>query len=150
MATVNPFRGFLDTVSETNRIRENWMTGSGGSGGGQRERGQVDAWIPEVDVLLEDSDLVIVADLPGVRSEEVDLSLSGGTLTISGVKRGRGDGYEYYTRERRAGAFRRSMSLPENIDRGRIRSTFGDGVLQIVVEDYAANPEPYRLQIHDA
>lgn len=141
----NPFRGFTDMLSEMSRRREDWMQGGGVS---QQERGTADAWVPEADVLAEEGNMVILVDLPGVSRDDIDLELSGETLTISGEKPGRGgDRAAHYTRERRFGYFRRSMSLLAGIDPERISSSFGNGVLEITVGDYAAVPEPQQIEV---
>lgn len=143
----NPFRGFVDTVSETNRTRQHWMAGV--EGGQQSQRTHADAWVPATDVFASAGDLVIRVELAGVRSEDVDLTLSGGVLTISGERiLGPDEGQaEYYVRERFHGAFRRSMTLPEGVDRGRISATSRDGMLEVVVKGGASAPGPQRIEI---
>jgi HSP20 family protein len=143
----NPFRGFFDSVSENNRAMENWMTTAPHPGEVQRERGYADAWTPEVDVLSEGSDLVMLVEVPGVAEDDVEISLSGGTLTISGEKHGRGTDGEYYARERRFGYFRRSMTLPQSVRADRIDTSLENGVLEVTIRDYATLSEPERVEL---
>ncbi|MGI8865876.1 MAG: Hsp20/alpha crystallin family protein, partial [Rubrobacteraceae bacterium] len=56
----NPFRGFVDTLSETNRARERWMTGN--DAGEDRRRDHTTAWIPTTDIFAIGDDLVIRAE----------------------------------------------------------------------------------------
>ena len=142
----NPFRGFFDSVSETNRTMQNWMTGPH-PGEVQHERSHADAWTPEVDVISEGSDLVMLVELPGVREDDVDLSLSGGMLTISGEKGGRGTSGKYYARERRFGSFRRSVTLPQGVRAGGIEASFEGGVLEIAIRDYASLSDPEQVRV---
>ncbi len=143
----NPFRGFLDTMSEMARMREYFETGQE-----DQRRTHATAWIPTTDIFARGDDLVIRCELAGVRREDIDITLSGDVLTISGERRSELNEEEihFYTRERSFGHFRRSMNLPEGIDRSDISADFRDGVLQVSVQGGAtAVPEPQRIEIGD-
>ena len=142
----NPFRGFFDSISENNRAVENWMSGPH-PGEVQKERGHADAWTPELDVVSEGSDLVMLVDLPGVAEDGIDLSLSDGILTISGQKSSRDTSGEYYARERRFGYFRRSVTLPHGVRADGIDTSLENGVLEISVRDYATLSEPQSVEV---
>jgi len=80
---LSPFRGFYDAQSEVDRLfNETFEALSRGRGrqGGQ----QLAQWAPAVDVLTKNGDLVIRAELPGLKQEDVDITLQNGLLTISG------------------------------------------------------------------
>ncbi|MDP8978092.1 MAG: Hsp20/alpha crystallin family protein [Actinomycetota bacterium] len=147
----NPFRGFTDTISEMNRTRQHWMAGVEGGQQGQ-PRTHADAWVPATDVFASAGDLVIRVELAGVRTEDVEITLSGGMLTISGERTpGPEEGQaDYYVRERSHGAFRRSMTLPEGVDETRISATSRDGMLEIVVKGGTGAPGPQRIEISRA
>lgn len=145
----NQFRGFVDYISEMNRMRERWMTGYE-TWQEDQQRTPATAWAPTTDIFAWGEDLVIRCELAGVRQEDIDLELSGGTLVISGERRRdlSEEEVSFYTRERSYGHFRRSMSLPEGIDQSRIRATFEDGMLEITIQGGATDePEPQRIQI---
>lgn len=146
----NPFRGFVDTISEMNRTREHWMTGAEGGQESQR-RTHATAWVPATDVFARAGDLVIRVELAGVRKQDVDITLSGGVLTISGERTGSPDEgqVDYYVRERFYGAFRRNMTLPEGVDGRRINATFEDGMLEVVVTGAAGATGPQRIDVTD-
>lgn len=147
MAT-NPFRGFMDSINESNRAREQWMRGAPNPGEiHQRHTSQASAWTPEVEVIAEESNLLILVDLPGVKPEDVEVALSDGLLTISGNKGERQTGSEHYMRERRVGTFRRSLTLPSEVSESSINTSLEDGVLEITIEDYAGASEPRRIQV---
>ena len=122
--SLRPFggRGFYDPHHEMNRLLDEMMGGTAGparrSG---RQQGAATEWAPAVDALTKDSDLVIRAELPGVKQEDVDISLHDNVLTISGERRDEQDEERggYHIRERHYGSFRRSLALPEGIDEQR-------------------------------
>lgn len=145
----NPFRGFIDTIGEMNRVREHWMTGQ--ETGEDRQRDHMTAWVPTTDIFARGEDLVIRAEIAGVRPEDVDVTISNGVLSVSGERRSELDEEEvsYYVRERFYGLFRRSMTLPEGIDESKISAAFKNGMLQITVQGGAAAAEPRHIQIRD-
>ncbi|MDN5697522.1 MAG: Hsp20/alpha crystallin family protein [Rubrobacter sp.] len=113
----------------------------------QRHTSRATAWTPEVEVIAEEDNLLILMDLPGVRPEDVEIALSGGLLTISGQKGERQTGGEHYVRERRVGTFRGSLTLPSEGSESTVDTNLEDGVLEITVENYAGASEPRRLQV---
>ena len=145
---LTPFRGFRDIQSEMDRMFDQVFGNVASRTGRSRNEGLV-GWAPAIDVVSRDGDLVIHAELPGVKLEDVDITLSGGVLTISGERKAemeQGEG-GYYVRERRYGSFQRSMTLPEGVDENSIHARFEDGVLEVTVEGAAAVREPKRIQI---
>lgn len=147
----NPFRGFVDTISEMNRTRQHWMAAAEAGQESQR-RTHATAWVPATDVFASARDLVVRVELAGVRKQDVDITLSGGVLTISGERTGSPDEgqVDYYVRERFYGAFRRNMTLPEGVDGNRINATFEDGMLEVVVTGAAGAQGPQRIDVADA
>jgi HSP20 family protein len=145
---LSPYRGFFDAQSEADRLF-NEMLGGLGRGRGRQGGQQLAQWAPAVDVLTKDDNLVIRAELPGLKQEDVDITLQNGVLTISGehkvdeeVDRG-----NYHVRERRYGSFRRSMTLPEGTDESKVHARFEDGVLEVTVEGAAIERAPKRIEI---
>ena len=141
----NPFRGLVDHMSEMSRMREYFETGQE-----ERRRTHATAWVPTTDIFAEGVDLVIRCELAGVNREDIDIELTGDTLTISGERRSElSEEVHFYTRERSFGHFRRSMNLPEGID-DDISASFEDGMLQVTVRGgAAAAPEPRRIDIRN-
>jgi HSP20 family protein len=144
----NPFRGFVDSISEWNRMREYGMYGPD-PGQEEQRRTHATAWIPTADIFARGDDLVIRFELAGVREEDIDISLAGGVLTVSGERRSEIDEEEvhFYTRERSYGHFRRSMNVPEGVDSSKINASFEDGMLELTIAGGAVYPEPERIQI---
>jgi HSP20 family protein len=146
--TMRPYRGFYDMQSEMNRMFDEVFGGL--SRGGRRQQGdEPTQWAPVLDVLQEDGDIVVRAELPGVKLDDVDITLHDGVLTISGERKAeeQREGSGYYVRERRYGSFRRSMTLPQGVDESRISARFDGGVLEVRVAGAAAVQEPRRIQI---
>jgi HSP20 family protein len=92
-----------------------------------------EGFAPALDIAEKDDAILVMTDVPGVKSEDIDISVQGNTLTLSGrtseEKEDRGEGY--YHVERRSGSFKRSVSLPSDIDPDRIEASTRDGVLTI-------------------
>jgi HSP20 family protein len=149
---MSPFRrgrGFYDLHSEMNRLFDETYGGLSRWPGGQQRPQQLTEWAPAVDVLQREGDLVVRAELPGVRPEDVDITLENRVLTIRGERREEQEEQRggYYVRERRHGSFRRSMTLPEGVDEDRVRARYENGVLEVTIEGAAAAREPRRIQV---
>jgi HSP20 family protein len=95
----------------------------------------VTSWVPKVDVVQRGNELVVRADLPGVKPEDVTVEVSDDAITISGERQDehaeeRGDIYRF---ERTYGAFLREIPLPEGAMVDQAKASFRDGVLEITV-----------------
>jgi len=124
----------------------NLMRRTGGQQSGQQ---RLTEWAPAIDVVTKDGDLVIRAELPGVKQEDVDITFQDNVLTISGERKAEQEEERggYYVRERRYGSFSRSLTLPHGVDESKIHARYEDGVLEVTVEGAAAVQEPRRIQI---
>jgi HSP20 family protein len=92
-------------------------------------------WMPAVDMIRDDGHLVVRAEVPGIKPDEIEIKVDSGMLTISGKHEETSEekDKEYVRRERRYGAFSRTMALPEGVDPKKIKATTADGVLEIKV-----------------
>jgi len=102
-------------------------------------------WMPTVDMIRDDGHLVIRAEIPGIKPEEIEIKAEGNTLTISGKheETKEDEGKEFVRRERRYGAFSRTMALPEGVDAKMIKATTHDGLLEVTIplpEEAATEP----------
>lgn len=151
-ARVNPFRGFVDMISEMQRIREVGRTGLE-TGPEDRQRTHATAWAPAANIFARDRDLVIRVELTDVEPKDIDITFSDGVLTISGERGSEADRetVTFYTRELSYGPFRRSMILPEDVDEGDISAAFEDGITEITVRGACASvpSEPRRIPVID-
>ncbi len=102
-----------------------------------------------MDVATKDGNLMIRAELPGVKQEDVHISLQDNLLTIPGERKAEAEEQRggYYVRERRYGSFSRSLTLPHGTDESKIRARYEDGVLEVTVEGAGAVQKPRRIQI---
>ena len=104
-------------------------------GMGGMTRGRSNAWTPSLETFRRGDDLVVRADLPGLRKEDVDVEIDDGVLTISGERteeqvENRDD---YYRSERHYGRFHRALPLPEGVTGEACEATFKDGVLEVTL-----------------
>ena len=116
---LRPFRGFWDMQSQMNRMFDE-MLGNVSRRGGRQLQG-VTEWAPEIDVTTKNGNIVIHAELPGVKPEDVDVTLQDNVLTISGERKVEEEEERggYHIRERRYGSFSRSLQLPQGTDERR-------------------------------
>jgi HSP20 family protein len=93
------------------------------------------AWLPPTDIFEDKDSIRIVAELPGVRPEDVKITCENNTLTIRGEKKQvaeeKTDRVHRY--ERTYGAFERSFSLPNTVDTDRVQASFEHGVLTVTL-----------------
>jgi len=92
------------------------------------------AW-PAIDVAEEENEILVRAELPGCKPEDIDISVHGDVLTISGEKKLEKEESKdhYYHRESSYGAFRRQLSLPAEVDAKKVEAQYKDGVLAITL-----------------
>ena len=114
----------------------------------EAEPGVEMAFAPSFDVKETKEAWVFKADLPGIAEKDVEVSLSGSRLTVSGKREEekKEEGDVYYTWERSSGAFTRSFTLPEGVDLEHVEAAMKEGVLTILV---AKKPEvkPHKISI---
>lgn len=96
-------------------------------------RGQ--AHMPEVDVIRENGSLIVRADMPGIKPEEVKIEIADGVLSVSGGHEETSEEKEkeYVRRERRQGSFYRSLVLPAGVVPSDVKATTHDGVVEVTV-----------------
>ena len=92
------------------------------------------AWVPALEVFRRGTDLIVHAELPGLRTDDIDVSVQEDALVISGErKQPENAGEGQYRSERRYGFFQRAVALPEGVDEEKISASFSDGVLEVRV-----------------
>jgi HSP20 family protein len=92
-------------------------------------------WTPAIDVVRDDGNLVVHAELPGIKPEEVKIEVEDDILTVSGEHEESRDEKDkrYMRRERRYGSFSRSMTLPAGVDPKGINAKTHDGVVEVTI-----------------
>ncbi|MFN8163342.1 MAG: Hsp20/alpha crystallin family protein [Solirubrobacterales bacterium] len=98
---------------------------------GEGERG----WVPSVDLVKRDDELVLKADIPGIKPDEVKITVEDDVLTVSGEheEKKEEERGNFVRRERRYGSFSRSLSLPRGVKAEDIEATTEDGVLEVTI-----------------
>ncbi len=107
-------------------------------------------WMPRADVFEKNGNIVIKTELPGIKPEDVHVSLEEDNLIIRGESKAEEEVKEedYYRMERTHGSFYRCLPLPDGIKAEQIRATFSDGVLEITVPMATADkPATHEITI---
>ena len=115
-----------------------WGLADGGRGSG----------MPAIDMYQTDDDVVVKAVVPGMKPEEVQISVTGDVLTIKGETKSENDTKEkaYHIREQRWGSFERSVSLPTAVKSDKAEAAFENGVLTITLPK-AEDVKPKMISI---
>lgn len=137
----DPFRDLSLLQNRVNKLFSDTLTQGSGEDAFQ-------TWAPAVDIFERGDDLVVSAELPGVKRDEIDVKVEGNVLTLRGERmRDRTISEENYHRvERSYGAFSRSFTLPSNVDPARIEARFKEGVLEVVIPK-AEDAKPKRIEV---
>lgn len=111
-------------------------------------RPAIEAWFPDIDVFEREGKILIRADLPGMKAENVEVTLEGDLLTVKGRREEEKEVKEenYYCSERAFGEFSRTIRLPEGADVDAIEATCSDGVLEVTIPRPAA-PEAKAVKV---
>ena len=119
----DPFAPLTELRSRFDRAFDDWFDG--------RER----HWIPAIDVTRADDKLLVHADIPGFKPEQVKIEVQDDILTISGEHQESKEEKDkhYLRRERRYGSFSRSIALPTGADAKKITATTHDGVVEVTI-----------------
>jgi HSP20 family protein len=90
---------------------------------------------PAIDIADGENEIVVKAEVPGCKAEDIDISVYGNTLTLSGEKKAEEEKKEkgYYHLERSYGSFRRDIALPNDVDTSKVDASCKDGVLTITL-----------------
>lgn len=117
-------RGFLPSLPRAFDVEPMW-----------RQWAPLGMALPAVDFAEDDKAYHITVELPGMKEKDIDVSISGDTLTVKGEKREEKEekAKNYYLSERRYGSFQRSFSLSDNVDRDKIDASFASGVLKVTL-----------------
>ena len=107
-------------------------------------------WTPAFDVYEEKESYVVKAELPGMKREDINVSIQGGELIISGERKGetKEQGTEVFRAERYFGKFQRAVSLPTTISAKDVRADYKDGVLTVTLpKSEEAKPKQIEVKI---
>lgn len=113
-----------------------------------RDSGLFSGWSPALDVFDEKDNLVVKAELPGLKKEEINLSLHDGVLTISGERKRETEKKEGETfrSERYFGKFQRSVTLPTAVNVNKVNASYKDGILTVELPK-AEEAKPKQIEV---
>lgn len=102
---------------------------------------------PALDVYQNSDNVVAVLELPGMRKEEIEISLHDGILTIAGERKsGSGESDQAERTERFVGKFRRTIALPTQVEAGRVSASYKDGILTVTLPK-AEEAKPKKIEV---
>lgn len=109
------------------------------------------AWLPAMDVREEESQFVVLADVPGVDPSTIEVQMDKGVLSVKGERSGTGavEGERFSRIERRHGSFHRRFAMPDSVDAEGISAHARDGVLEIRIPKRAERA-PRRIPVATA
>jgi HSP20 family protein len=127
--------------NEINRLFDNPLADFNGSEGSN-------TWAPALDLYENKDDLIVTAELPGLKKEDIDISLHEESLIITGErKEEKQSGEEEPQRsERFYGRFQRTINLPKKVDAGAIKAAYKDGILTVTLPK-APEAKPRQIEV---
>jgi HSP20 family protein len=140
-----PFRGVTSLQNQINRLFSEAFDRS--------EEGNLTPWAPAVDIFETEQELVVKADLPDVKPEDLDIRVENNVLTIRGERKFEKKVSEdkYLRVERAYGSFSRSFSLASTVNTEAIKADYKDGVLTLTIpKREEAKPKQIKVQVGTA
>lgn len=125
----NPVRDLISMQEKMNKIFDDSFRASGGD------------WSPSVDIMENNEEIVIIAEIPGVSEDSMDIQVTDGILTMKGEKKFpiEKQSDNYYRLERSYGKFNRSFAIPAAVDQTNVKASLKDGVLKILLKKKGDN-----------
>jgi HSP20 family protein len=145
MNTLNrwePFRNNVGLESQVNRIFNELFDRS--------QESNLTSWAPAVDIVESQNELVVKADLPDIKPEELDIRVENNILTIRGERKfeKKVDEKNYLRVERSYGSFARSFSLANTVNSEAIKADYKDGVLTLTIpKREEAKPKQIKVNV---
>ena len=106
-------------------------------------------WTPALDLYEDTDNLIVKAELPGMKREEIDISVHDGTLTISGERKyeEKNRDAEPYRSERFLGRFHRTLALPKPVQSDKATANYKDGILTVILPK-TEEAKPKQIQVN--
>jgi len=139
--TVSPFEQFQGLREELNRLFELPL--------GDRAGECFNVWAPSLDLREDKENLVATIELPGLKKEDIEVSVHEGMLSVSGERRHekKGGDVEAHRTERFYGRFQRTLSLPKPVKVEAIKAAYKDGILSITLPK-TEEAKPKQIQVN--
>ena len=141
----DPFREMRSLQDEVNRLFASSFSRGGSGGENDLMRG---AWSPQVDIFENQNEIVLEAELPGMKPEDVNISIENNVLTIHGERKfeKKDEGDNFHRVERSYGSFTRSFTLPPTVSSDRAEAEFENGILRLTLAK-REEAKPRRIEI---
>jgi HSP20 family protein len=122
------FADELDSVFDNFGLGRSWLAPRN-----RTAQGGLDMWAPQLEVSQQNNELIVRADLPGMKKDDISIDVTDNEITISGERRKEEETERggVYRSERSYGSFSRTVRLPEGAIADQAKATFKDGVLEI-------------------
>jgi HSP20 family protein len=107
-------------------------------------------WSPSVDIAENENELMLTADLPGVKMDDLDIKIEDSVLTLTGSRNFENEEKKgsYHRIERAYGSFRRAFSLPDTVDSEKVAAHFENGVLKVTLpKKELAKPRTIKVNV---
>jgi HSP20 family protein len=113
-----------------------------------RDTGLLGGWSPALDVYDHKDNLVVTLEVPGMKKEDIEISLHDGMLTVCGERKDQREQAEgqAFRSERYFGKFQRSLSLPTAVDANKVKASYKDGILTIYLPK-AEEAKPKQITV---
>jgi HSP20 family protein len=117
--------------------------------GFSRDAGLFSGWTPSLDVYQDKDNVYVKAELPGMRKEDIEITLHDGMLTISGERKReeKTEEGDSFRSERFFGRFHRSVALPTPVDTGTVKASYKDGILSVTLPK-AEEAKPKHIDVN--
>jgi len=141
----DPFRDLRTLQEEVNRLFSTNLTRSFGDEGIGRG-----AWAPSVDIYENKDQIVLEAELPGMKQEDFDLSIENNVITLRGERKFEAKKTEggWHRVERSYGTFERVFTLPDTVDAEGVKADYKNGVLTVTLpKKEAAKPKQVKVEV---
>jgi HSP20 family protein len=144
LVRLDPVRELDTFQADMNRLFDGFFgrrDASGANGYGRR-------WVPAMDLVETDDEMVLRADLPGLGHDDIEIEVKDNVLTVAGERKAEHEekGEGFYRVERAFGRFSRSLDLPRGIDPSGVRANFEQGVLEVRIPK-PAERKPTRIEV---
>ncbi len=110
------------------------------------------SWVPGINILERQDSLVVTADLPGLKAEDVEVTVEEGTLSIRGERKleEAAEGETYHRVERLYGSFERTFTLPNSIDIDKIEARFSNGEMVLTLpKREESKPRSVKIKVEN-
>lgn len=108
-------------------------------------------WIPAVDIVENANELIVKADVPDMKFEDIDVRMENGTLTLKGERKFEKETTEkggWHRMERSYGTFERSFTLPDTVDAEHVKAEYTNGTLTVVLpKKEIAKPRQVKVEV---